>query len=218
MSRAEHVGAAETVRRFVGARACGHGLTLAALVSSASGCAFQTTTGGAWTATERPAWSISTGGTMQALRASNVVVGGRVVSKVDDGFVVRSGMLHAGYDVVGEGTRLAIEPGVDIGLGGPVVPRYDAIGSYIGTSVNLRCRLVGGDQEPSYNIAFPFVEVVFSPRSGVWMPPEGSGDVRLYHDLGLEVGLRIGFGSDLASAAQGRPPNRVESSQRRDEP
>ncbi|HVH47606.1 MAG TPA: hypothetical protein VM925_34960 [Labilithrix sp.] len=184
---------------------------------SSLGCAVQTTTGGAWTAEQRPVWAVSAGGTMQALRKSNVVVGGRATSRIDDGFVLRSGVLHAGYDIVSEKTRLAIEPGVDIGLGGPVVSRYGGIGSYLGTNVNLRCRVAGGDQEPSYNIAFPFVEVVFSPRSGVWMPPEGSGNVRLYHDLGLEFGLRIGFGSDVASAAQGRSPSRVESSSPRED-
>ena len=183
------------------------------------GCAAQVTSGAAWSGDQTPRVPVTAGLTMQALRTSNIVVGARATSMFNEGIALRSGMLHTGYDFVSEESRWAIEPGVDIGAGVPVKPIdglsglvFDGIGGYAGTSANLRLRVLGtGDKRPGFNVAFGFVELVFNPRAGLWMPPEGSLRAPLYVESSLEVGVRFGFGSDVASRMQGIPPNKKEA-------
>ena len=184
--------------------------TLVALAYGACGCGLQVTSGPAWSGERNTAVAMSGGLTMQALRRSNGIVGMRATTRIDNGLEIRSGMVHAGYDFVSEGSRLSIEPGIDFGAGGPVYPIYSGVGAYCGASGNLRVRLLGsGDQEPAYNVAFGFVELVLNPRTGFWIPREGV-PTRVYHDGAVEMGLRFGFGSDLGSTSQGLPANKTE--------
>jgi hypothetical protein len=171
-----------------------------------SGCAFQATAGPTAAGLEKPVPTATVGVTMHALRKSNGIVGLRMGSVVNDGFVPKHGILHGGYDVIAVPGWLELELGPDIGAGSAVTHLWDGIGAYGGASGTARLRLLGtGDREPSFDVAFPMLELVLMPRMGMWMPPERSDSRTPYGEFGVELGLRLAVGSDLAGTAQGKP-------------
>jgi hypothetical protein len=170
---------------------------------AALGCGLQVSGGVANAGSHRKFLpSMTTTATLEALRNSNSVVALRVNSVVDDGYRLKSAMLHAGYDVP-FASRFAVEGGLELGAGKAVHPLFGGTGAYSGASGTLRVRPYPWVLEPAYNLAFPMVEVLLMPRAGFWMPPEDSGNTRLYGEYSFELGLRLTLGSDLVTTGQG---------------
>lgn len=173
-----------------------------------SGCAVQATSGVAWSGERAPRVPVTTGLTTQAFRESQGIFGLRMVTLVDRGFEIRSGIAHVGYDIVNDRRRWALEPGLDLGIGGPVRPIYPGVGGYAGISGNARYRLWGeGDQRPAYDLLFQALDVVVMPRAGLWMGPEERHEGTMFGDLALEIGLRFAIGSDVIGSKQGVSPD-----------
>jgi hypothetical protein len=140
-----------------------------------------------------------------AQRKSSASVAARLGMLADDGLTIKHGMLHGGYDIVIVPGWLMLDVGPDFGAGQPMNHLFDGTGAYAGFSANLHVRPTpGGDKEPGFNIFFPLVEVVAMGRTGLWMPPEGSNRTDPFVDRGIEIGIRLGLGSDIFSPNQGR--------------
>ncbi len=180
---------------------------LPALGLLGAGCGFQLGGGVANNARGDRKATASASVVMNAAREHNGVVGARVATVADGGLEIRSGALHAGYDFVVAPGWLTLEPGVDLGAGSPVNRLYRGVGAYGGFAGTARLRPFGNaDRGPEYNLFFLTPELVFAPRGGWWMAPEGAGrgfDV----EWGLELAVRVVFRSDLAGPPQGRPAN-----------
>jgi hypothetical protein len=170
---------------------------------STAGCGVQATAGPEWAGHGTARLGITTTGTLQALRDSNSVVALRVNSVAHDGYSLKSAMLHGGYDMLCSRLPLAFEPGIDLGIGQAARPVFGGTGAYGGISSTFRLRPWPWTIDPSYDLAFPMIELVIVPRIGLWMPPESSGNATLYGEGGVEFGLRIALGSDLATTDQG---------------
>jgi hypothetical protein len=124
---------------------------------------------------------------------------------IDHALVPRNGSIHAGYDWRLFPGHFALEPGMDLGLGGPIARAYPGIGAYLGASATARLFLMGvNDEEPAFNVVAPSLELVLIGRGGEWAPPEGSPSTRLVGEYGIEIGLRAAFGSDILSEPQGK--------------
>jgi hypothetical protein len=174
-------------------------------LSLLTGCALQATAGPGAVGHADSVASVSAAATMHALRKSNGIVGMRVGMRVDDGLSLKHGILHGGNDFLLVPGWLTLEPGLDLGAGRPFSPVFTGVGAYAGVSGTARFRVTpGGDREPAFNIAYPMVELVFMPRLGAWMPPEGSNTTTPYAEWSVEFGVRLAVGSDLFSPAQGK--------------
>jgi hypothetical protein len=128
----------------------------------------------------------------------------RVNSVASKGYRLKSVMLHGGYDFLWKTGRWALEPGLDLGAGQAVRPVFDGVGAYGGAAATFRFRPYPWSLEPSYNLAYPMLEIVLLPRIGFWMPPQGSGSSTLYGEGGVTIGIRGTFGTDLATTGQGQ--------------
>jgi hypothetical protein len=180
---------------------------LAIVLSSplASGCAYQATSGVIWTGRREAAPVLTTGSTTQSYRTDGGVVGVRVSSAFEHAVVPRHAIVHGGYDWHLVPGAIELEPGLDLGLGGPIVKVYSGVGAYVGLSPTLRFFLLGvNDDEPAFNILAPSLELVVTGRGGGWMPPEGATSSTLVGEFGAEIGLRFAIGSDLAADAAGK--------------
>lgn len=168
------------------------------------GCGVQAT--GGPTHTSRDGWA--KGGaltvTTQATRASNPVVAVRGSGIIESGYYFRNVGLHTGWDWLAMPGYLAVEAGPDLAAGKPIGHVYRGVGAYLGLSSTARVRLTkGADREPTYNVLYPMLELVVSPRVGAWGPPEGATNPDLFVEYGVEVGFRFAFGSDLVSPRLG---------------
>jgi hypothetical protein len=165
----------------------------------------QLTSGPEWAGhNRRPVANLTATGTLEALRKSNSVVALRVNSVVSQGYRLKSAMLHGGYDFLWTAGRWAIEPGLDLGVGQALRPVFDGVGAYGGASTTLRFRPYPWTIEPSYNLAYPMLELVLLPRIGFWMPPQDSNNSTLYGEGGVTIGIRGTFGTDLVTSGQGQ--------------
>jgi hypothetical protein len=181
----------------------------ASFVPGLTGCAAQIGAAGSYTSADTPdRVALSTTLTSRASRKSAPVVGVRSTQTIDHGILLKQVALHGGYDGWLAGGRLILEPGIDLGAGGPLSDRYDGIGAYAGAAGSARLRLAflgDDDLKRSYSIVFVGVELVLAPRYGVWFPPEESSKRHVVPEFGFEGGLRFVFGSDIVGSAQGRP-------------
>jgi hypothetical protein len=179
----------------------------------ANGCGLQVGSGPAWPARGHVQQTWSASATLQAERASNGIVGARLVSVADNGLAIRSGAVHAGWDFVLVRGWLYAEPGLDLGAGSPVHRVYSGIGAYGGLSGVLRFRpLPNPSRDPAFSIfhvALP--EIIVAPHAGWFMPPEQDRSNGFDFQGGFEVALRVALGSDFASGPQGSSNPDVES-------
>jgi hypothetical protein len=170
----------------------------------ATGCGLQATSGAVWTKNEA-APSLTFTGTTQAYRTSSFVVGGRVGVAFHDAIVPRHAIVHGGYDWRVIPGHLVFEPGLDLGMGGPIARVYPGIGAYLGASPSLRLFLFGvNDDEPAFNVIATAFELVLTGRGGGWMPPEGAASTALVGEYGVELGLRVAIGSDVLADPLGK--------------
>jgi hypothetical protein len=175
-----------------------------ALALLLAGCGVQATGGVAHTSKDGYAGAGSLTLTTQATRTSNPVLALRGSGAVEDGFYFRNVGLHTGFDFLLLPGWFAVELGPDLAAGKPIGHVYSGVGAYLGLSSTLRLRLTrGADREMTYNILYPMLEVVLSPRLGAWGPPEGASRQDPVLEWGGELGLRYAFGSDLVSPRQG---------------
>jgi hypothetical protein len=179
---------------------------LALLATATAGCGLQATVGRGGTAQRPAAWVGNVGLDAQAQRTSGASAGLRTGMLIDHGLVVKNAVLHGGYDTLVVPGWLTLEPGVDLGAGQPAIHVFRGVGAYGGLAGTARLRFVTGDREPNYNVLFPFVELVLLPRGGIWLPPEGAGSTAAYFDWSVELGIRLGLGSDIISPRQGQIP------------
>jgi hypothetical protein len=177
-----------------------------ALMLGWSGCAFTLSGGPARSGHVKPlAASVALGASTHAFRDGAGVFGLRLLTKFDDGFSIRSGMLHAGYDWRLVPGWLVFEPGVELGAGKPLTEAFASVGAYAGVAGNLRVRVWGvDDAEPAYNVYAAAFELVLMPRIGGWMPAEGEENQSVVLEWSLELGIRFAIGSDLLTKAQGK--------------
>ena len=169
-----------------------------------TGCGVQATGGVSHTPRDGAAAAGALTLTSQATRTSNPVVAVRGSGIIENGFYFRNVGLHTGWDWVALPGYLATEVGPDLAAGKPIGHVYNGVGAYLGLSNTTRIRLTkGADREPTYNILYPMVELVLSPRVGAWGPPEGAANPDLFVEWGVELGFRFAFGSDLVSPRLG---------------
>jgi hypothetical protein len=144
--------------------------------------------------------------TTQAFRSSNAVVGARTGIVLDeDGAHVKHAALQGGYDFLVH-PRVAIEPALELGAGGPFAARYRGVGAYVGGASAVRFRLCGAqDLEPSFSVLHLGLELVVGQRFGWWSAPDAVRSPNGFLEYGGEIGLRLVLGSDLAAGPQGRP-------------
>jgi len=178
----------------------------AALISLLCGCALTATSGPVYTARSAdPVPAVSIGANAFAFRKSSGTFGFRVLTVAEHGLKLRSGAVHAGWDFRVIPGHLVIEPGFDLGIGSPANIEYENPGAYAGFVPSVRWRLWGvDDSEPAFNLIAPSIDLVLLGRAGAWMPPEGSANTTMQRELGVELGLRVSFGSDLFAGSQGR--------------
>lgn len=124
---------------------------------------------------------------------------------VDHGLIPHQGIVHGGYDWRVVPGWVALQPGLDLGLGEPLAGGYSGIGAYLGAAATARVHVCGAnDAEPAFNLVAPALEVVVTGRGGGWMPPEGNASTALVGEYGVEFGLRLAIGSDVVSEPQGK--------------
>lgn len=174
-------------------------VTVAIAAVFLGGCGVQFTGGPASTAGGQPVSALTAGASLHAMRRSSGVVGVRASAIIDDGIRVKQGFLHGGYDIRLAPGYVAVEPGVDLGLGEPLTKNYaSSIGAYGGLSMTWRFRLFGYDDGiPTYTIYGIGCELVAVPRVGAWMPPESATDKKVYGELSAELGVRFVLASDI---------------------
>lgn len=180
--------------------------SIALLALGASGCAFQATSGPSWAGQDRSAAALTVGASTWGYRNSGAVVGGRVGMAIDHGLIPHQGVVTGGYDWRVVPGWVSLQPGLDLGLGGPVAAgAYPGIGAYLGAAATARVRICGvNDAEPSFTLIAPVLELVVTGRGGGWMPPEGNASTALVGEYAVEMGLRIALGTDVAAEAQGK--------------
>lgn len=172
-----------------------------------SGCGFQIGAGMAATARGEARATTSVSAALNAGRKHRGIVGARLTGRYDNGFAIRAGALRGGYDFVVVPGWLTLEPAIELGAGGPVNRLYSGTGAYGGLAGTARLRpLPNSDRGPAFNILYFTPELVFAPRGGFWMAPEGQGR-GFDFEYGGELALRLVFGSDLGGPPQGRPGN-----------
>ncbi|HKU38069.1 MAG TPA: hypothetical protein VJR89_07980 [Polyangiales bacterium] len=196
-----------------------HNYLMVFLVWAASGCAVTIGGGRAHAGHAKPTvWTGTLAVTTHAFRDGGGIFGVRLVSTVEHGFELRSGMFHAGYDWRVVPGWVVFEPGVDIGAGSPMSESFESLGAYAGVGANLRVRVWGvQDSMPAYNVYGGSTEIVLTPRFGGWMPPEGNPNHDVVLEWSIELGVRFAIASDLLTRSQGklsdtdsRPPETKE--------
>jgi hypothetical protein len=171
------------------------------------GCGLQATSGAAWTDRHSGTPALTVRATSIGFRSNSPVVGIRMGMAIDHALVPKHGIVHGGYDWRVIPGQLVLEPGFDLGLGGPIRAEYTGIGAYLGASGSARLRLLGvNDDDPAFNVIAPIVEAVLIGRGGGWMPPEEADSRALIGEFGVELGLRMTLGSDLVIPVQGKVP------------
>jgi hypothetical protein len=176
-----------------------------ALLLGPTACAVQATYSPAWAGHERAQQAVTVGGTMHAYRKSAGIVGVRVGTAIDHGLLPRQAFAHGGLDWRAVPGWIAVEPGLDLGLGGPLRSAYSGVGAYAGAALTARLRVLGtNDEETAFNVIAPAVELVLVGRGGGWMPPEGAESTTLVGEWSAEVGVRFALGSDVFSEPAGK--------------
>lgn len=140
-------------------------------------------------------------------RRSTTVLGARLITVADHGFVVRSGMIHGGYDWVAIPGWLTWEwAGVDLGVGQPVNRDYAGPGAYGGFANALYFRPCDNPaRRKEFSIFHRVLEIVLTPRVGWWSTPEDHRPTGIDFEYAADLGIRLVLGSDFASREQGIP-------------
>jgi hypothetical protein len=140
----------------------------------------------------------------QSVRKNSSVVALRTtVRRRDDALQMRNVVMGLGWDWhIGPSSPFGFELLAEMGAGGSAVPEFSGIGMYAGGAAVPRLRLLGHeDRKPGYALVMSSVDLVLTPRLGIWLPPEGSASVRPYVEGALEIGLRLNLASDLLNGA-----------------
>jgi hypothetical protein len=140
--------------------------SLMLLVPALAGCALQVTSGVNWANQRRPAGLIIAG-TTESGHANGGVLGARVGMDFEHGLVPRQGLIHAGLDWRLWPGRFVLEPGLDLGIGGPIARVYSGLGGYLGAAASGRFRVLGVDEaETAFNVIGARMDIVLAGRGG----------------------------------------------------